>query len=70
MGIEVGSKNDNLLIFDPGTRQTQIDKFKENKFKFMNIFRRSPASFNSKKEYQLLVIRGAITADGEYEVSY
>lgn len=56
----------NLIIFDPGTRQAQIEQFKQDPFKFMYLFRRSANTFKHK-QYQLLVIRDLITTDAEYE---
>ena len=65
VGIEIG-QHDNLLLFDPGTRKFQVEQFKKNKSKFMNIFRRGINAFK-KKEYQLLLIKGLIKSNDDYE---
>lgn len=64
VGFEAG-KVDSLLLFDPGTRQNQIDAFKSNTFKGMTVFRRGLNAFK-KPQYQLLIIRGVL-GDNEYE---
>ena len=58
----------NLLLFDPGTKSYQIDSFKDDTFKYMYIFRKGPNAFKHK-QYQLLVVRGLIETDIEYENS-
>ena len=67
VGIELG-QHENLLLFDPGTRKYQIEQFRKNKSKFIYLFRRGPASFNKKKEYQLLLMtKHVIKSNEEYE---
>ncbi len=58
----------NLILFDPGTKTTQIENFKNDPFKFMYIFRKGPNAFKHK-QYQLLVIKGFIENDIDYENS-
>ena len=58
----------NLILFDPGTKTHQIENFKTDSFKFMYIFRKGSNAFKHN-QYQLLVIRGLIENDVEYENS-
>jgi hypothetical protein len=57
-----------LLIFDPSTSKTEIEKFLKNPNEKAHIFRRSLQSFQ-KPVYQILVVRGLLTPD-EREVNY
>lgn len=66
VGIELGKTTSNLLIFDPGTKKAQIEKSKHKSV--ISLFRRCTATFK-KKEYQLLLIRGVINSNEEYEVN-
>jgi hypothetical protein len=63
----VSQQNDCLLIFDPSTKKSQIDANMKLSIKFMSLFRRSQLTFK-KNEYQLLVIRGLIESEHEYQV--
>ena len=69
IGIEIGQngQSQNLLLFDPGTKKYQVEQFKKNKSKFYYIFRRGLASFNKNKEYQLLLMKGLINSNEEFE---
>ena len=70
VGVEYGKTAANLLIYDPGTKRTQIDKMRQSDvaFKVMSLFRRSVNVFNKNKDYQLLVIRGTYATPADYEV--
>ncbi len=57
-----------LLIFDPSTSKSDIEKFFQNPNDKAHIFRRSLQSFQ-KPVYQILVVRGLLKAD-EREVKY
>ena len=65
----MNNKGDSLIIFDPGNRVKKIEENKSTKFKFLNMFKRGPTSFK-KSEYQLLIIRGKIESEEEYNVRY
>jgi lipid A disaccharide synthetase len=78
-GIEMNTNDkENLIIFDPGTRHTQIEhilssinsnpqhNYRDHE-KLLKLCRRSPPHFNKKKEYQLLLIRGAMESHEEYQ---
>lgn len=69
IGLETAAKSSSLLIFDPSTRKNTIEQNRTNKPKLLNLFRKNINSFNNKKEYQLLIIRGAITSNDEYQVT-
>ncbi len=70
-GIEVAKNGaESLIIFDPGTRRSRIEQNADNNFKLLNLFKRGPASFNKKSEYQLLVVRGLIESNEEYQVEF
>ncbi len=56
----------NLILFDPGTRTQQIENFQSDQFKYMYIFRKGAQAFKHK-QYQLLIIKGLIETDNEYE---
>ncbi|UJR28313.1 hypothetical protein I4U23_009557 [Adineta vaga] len=51
-----------LLIFDPSTSKTDIDKFRNNPNGKAHIFRRSLQSFQ-KSVYQILVVQGLLKPD-------
>ncbi len=68
VGIEYGSKCQNLLLFDPSTRKSKCDEFKASNSRPMQIFRRSISGFNKNEAYQLAIIQGVISDDEQYEV--
>ena len=69
VGIEEGINHGlNLIIFDPSTSRNQIEKFSQTKYKNLNLFKRGVATFNKKKEYQLLILKGTFRNSQEYEV--
>jgi hypothetical protein len=57
-----------LLIFDPSTSKTEIEKFLKNPNEKAHLFRRSLQSFQ-KPVYQILVVRRLLTPD-EREVNH
>lgn len=67
VGFEEG-KYQNLLIFDPSTRKATFDQNRQARFKILNVVRKNISIFDKKREYQLLIIRGAIKTDEEYNV--
>jgi hypothetical protein len=69
VGVESG-KVDSLLIFDPSTRKNTIEQNRQNKVRLLNLFRKNVNIFNKKKEYQLLVVKGAISSNEEYQVNW
>ena len=68
VGIEWGSKCENLLLFDPSTRKSKCDEVKASSGKSMQIFRRNISGFNKNEAYQLVIVRGVISDDEAYEV--
>lgn len=60
IGVETG-KNENLLIFDPATRKTQIENNITNKTKLIGIFRRNSLVFNKKRNISCSLFEAPLT---------